>query len=145
MPVTSILRITRHPYEEPHCVNLVVQASTDGCSAELEIYANAEDLTRAAEALAAFLRPDREFKWELGSERPEDRFAFYFLLRVWQVSAGGRCAAGVRFSNNRYPPDRRVAELSWLVDPADVDRLASCFREFSKLSSDTMEWVVGPR
>lgn len=143
--MTSLLRITRHAYEEPHCVNLVVQASTDGCSAELEVYANAEDLARAADALEAFLRPDREFKWELGSERPDDRFAFYFLLRVWQVSAAGRCAAGIRFCNNQQPPDRRVAEFSWLVEPADVDRLGRSFREFSRLASDAMEWVVGPR
>lgn len=141
--MTSSLRITRHPYEEPYHVNLVVHASNGRQSSELEIYAGAADLSGAAQALTGFPKHSGDvFTWELGSELPEDRFAFYFRLRVWQVKANGRCAVEVRFNNNQDPPDRQVAEFSFGAYPSDLDNLGLLFREFSKLEQMVMEWAV---
>jgi hypothetical protein len=143
MPVTSLLRITRHPDEEPYHVNLVVHASNGRQSSELEIYAAAADLSSAAQALSGFPKHSGDvFTWELGSELPEDRFAFYFRLRVWQVKASGRCAVEVRFNNNQDPPDRQVSEFSFGAYPSDLDRLGCLFREFSKLEQLVLEWAV---
>ncbi len=137
------LRITRHPYEEPHHVNLVVAASNGRQQGEIEIYTNAEDLGVFARELREFpKRKSDTVRWELGSERPEDRFAFYFRLRVFQVAANGRCAIEFRFSNNQEPPRREVVEFSIEALPADLDRLAGLLREFSRLQHSVLEWTV---
>jgi hypothetical protein len=141
------IRITRNPYEEPHHVNLVVAASNGHVSSELEIYAHASDLGDAAEALVGFPRHDSEpFLWELGSERPEDRFGFYFRFRVWQISAygpyNGRCAIHLRFNNNEDLPDRETSEFCIEAYPADIDRLGKLFRTFNKLEHRVLEWSL---
>src|SRR5206468_6542901 len=68
--VKPFIRITRHPYEEPYHVNLVVAASNGRQQGELEIYANAEDLAVFARELRGFPRQQGHVaRWELGSER----------------------------------------------------------------------------
>src|SRR6058998_2096718 len=107
------IRITRNPYEEPYHVNLVVAASNGRQQGELEIYANSEDLASFARELRGFPNQKADsVVWQLGSERPEDRFAFYYRLRVFRVSARGQCAIEVRFCNNCEPPHREVVEFS---------------------------------
>lgn len=141
--MASSLTITRHPYEEPHHVNLVVRAATDGAVAEQEIYAHATDLNAFAEAMVGFpKRPMDHFSWELGTEQPDARWAFYFCLTVRQIRGQGRCAVHVRFNNNEDPPDRRIAEFSFGVMPADLDRLGRALAEFAKLEDDVLEWSV---
>ena len=109
----SFIRITRYPYEEPYHVNLVVAASNGRQQGELEIYANAEDLAAVGRQLRGFPNQKNDtVLWELGSERPEERFAFYYRLRVFQVAADGRCAIELRFCNNQEPPAREVVEFS---------------------------------
>jgi len=139
----SFLNITRHPYEEPHHVNLVVSAGNASTQAEFEIYANASDLTDAAQSFTGFPRTDNDsFIWELGSENKRDRFKFYFRLRVFQFSSTGRCAIELRFNNNQEPPDQLVVEFCIKAYPADLDRLGTIFYSFSRLDDLTMEWTV---
>jgi hypothetical protein len=141
--MASFLRIIRQPYEEPHHVNLIVSAGNGSAQGEIEIYANASDLSDAAAALAGFPKTDNDtFVWELGSERERDRFAFYFRLRVFQVSASGRCAVEVRFNNNQQPPDQQVDEFCIPAYPADLDRLGASFAAFSRLNSRQLDWIV---
>jgi len=135
------LRITRHPYEEPHHVNLVVTASNGRQQGELEIYANAKDLSVLADNLQGFPKQENDIAlWELGSEQPEDRFAFYFRLKVFQLAANGRCAIEVRFCNNQAAPDRELIEFSIPALPADLDRLARLLKQFSRLEHRVLEW-----
>jgi hypothetical protein len=97
------IQITRHPYEEPHHVNLVVSAGDGTFRGALEIYANAEDLSNVADALIGFPKSDDHvYTWELGSEDEKDRFAFYFRFRVFPTSLTGRCAVELRFNNNEF-------------------------------------------
>ncbi|MFK7741097.1 MAG: hypothetical protein AB8H80_12325, partial [Planctomycetota bacterium] len=148
--VTSSLTITRYPYEEPHHLHLVVRAAThtaatDTIAAEQEIYANATDLEACAAALRGFPRHvDDAYSWELGSERPEDRFAFYFRLsfRCLRTDTRGPCVVQIRFCNNRGFPERRVAEFAFGATPADLDRLGDAFAQFAKLKDPTLTWVV---
>src|SRR5687768_3554832 len=98
--LTPFIEVVRHPYEEPYHVNLVVTASNGAQFASLEIYANAADLTTYANALRDVPGRAAEALWELGSERPEDNFAFYFRLRSYQTSKTGQCAVEVRLNNN---------------------------------------------
>lgn len=137
----SFLNITRHPYEEPYHVNLVVSAGNASTQAEFEIYANASDLKNAAVALNGFPRNDDDtFLWELGSENKPVRFAFYFRLRIFQFS--GRCAIELRFNNNRAAPDQQIVEFCIEAYPADLDRFVGMLRNFSRLEDLTMEWSV---
>jgi len=141
--VASSLTITRHPYEEPHILNLVVRACTDGATAEQEIYANATDLTEFATAMAGFPRHvDDAWSWELGSELPEERFAFYFRLTVRCIRGGGRCAVQLRCNNNGAFPDRRIAEFAFGAMPADLDRLGRSLARFACLQDTVLEWTV---
>lgn len=141
--LNSFIRITRYPYEEPYHLNLVVTASNGRQKGELEIYSNAEDLTLFASRLKGFPKQENDIAlWELGSERPEDRFAFYFRLKVFQISANGRCAIEVRFCNNQEKPDGVLVEFSILAFPADLDRLARLLKQFSKLEQRVLEWII---
>ena len=143
--MTSFLNITRHPYEEPHHVNLVVSAGNGSIQCELEIYANASDLNDAAVALIGFPKTENDtFVRELGSEDERDRFAFYFRLRVFEFSSTGACAIELRFNNNQQPPDQQIIEFCIAAYPADLDRLGALFKTFSRLEDRTMEWTVHP-
>ena len=140
--MTSFIEVVRHPYEEPYHLNLVVTASNGLVSAGLEIYANATDLGVYAKALRGVTNRTSEALWELGSERTEDNFAFYFRLRAHQVTMTGQCAVEVRLNNNRPPPDRQVAEFSIQALPADLDRLADLFEQFGRLEHRKLKWCV---
>ncbi len=140
---SPFIRITRHPYEEPYHLNLVVEASNGRQQGELEIYANAKDLVEVAKDLRGFPSGRNEaIQWELGSEQPEHRFAFYYRFRVFQVAPTGRCAVELRFNNNQDPPGREILEFSIEAEPADLDRLAELLRRFSQLEHRVLEWTV---
>ena len=137
------IRITRYPYEEPYLLNLVVAASNGRQQGELEIYANSDDLASFARELRGFPNQnDDSVDWQLGSERPEDRFAFYYRLRAFRVSPTGQCAIEVRFSNNCEPPHREVVEFSIEALPSDLDRLADLLERFGRLEHKVLEWNV---
>jgi hypothetical protein len=120
-----------------------VVASTGRQQGELEIYANSVDLAVFATSLSGFpKRKDDVALWELGSERPEDRFAFYYRLRVYQVLTVGRCAIEVRFCKNSEPPDREVVEFSIDAWPADLDRLAMLLSRFANLKHRVLDWSL---
>jgi hypothetical protein len=140
--LTPFIEVVRHPYEEPHHLNLVVTASNGLHSAGLEIYANATDLGTFANALRGIPGRTTQALWELGSERPEDNFAFYFRLRAHQISMTGQCAVEVRLNNNRPPPDRMLSEFSIPALPADLDRLAVLFEQFGRLEHRKLRWCV---
>jgi len=139
------LSITRQPYEEPYHVNLLVSAGNQSTQAEFEIYANASDLNDAAVSLIGFPKTENDiFVWELGSENEQDRFAFYFRLRVFQFSSTGRCAIEFRFNNNQKTPNQQIVEFCIDAYPADLDRLGTLFKKFGRLEDLTMEWTVHP-
>jgi hypothetical protein len=140
--VSSFIELVRHPYEEPHHLNLVVKASNGAQQATLEFYANAGDLNAFAKAIRDVPGRKSEALWELGSELPEDRFAFYFRLRAHKIASTGQCAMEVRLNNNESPPDRQLAEFSLRALPADLDRLADLLESFGRLEHRQLRWSV---
>jgi hypothetical protein len=78
--------------------------------------------------------------WEFGSERPEDRCAYYFRMRVFTVDAKGHSAVHFRFSNNGELPNREISEFCIECDPAPINRLGQLFRAFAKLNHEVLEW-----
>jgi hypothetical protein len=141
--VRQYIRVTRKPYEEPYNLNLVMEASNGTQTARLEFYDNADALSSVAKELEVFPRhKDHVFLWQLGSERPEDRFAFYFRFRVFAVDSLGHCAIHLRFNNNHALPDREVAEFCIHAEPAQLNRLAGLFEQFAKLEHEVLEWAL---
>lgn len=121
--LVPFVQITRRPYEEPYHLNLLVVASNGRSRGELEIYANVEDLQLVAARLRRAMEAvDGNPVWELGSERPELRFAFYYCWRVLRLSPTGRCALVLRFNNNHESPEREITEFSIPVLPASCGR-----------------------
>lgn len=116
-------------------------ASNGSYSGKLEFYCNAEDLSRAGRALTDFPQ-DRtsEFLWELGSERPEDRYAFYIRFRVFVVDNLGGCAIQIRFNTNEDLPDREIVEFCVTSEASKVNLLGELLVEFAKLEHRHIWW-----
>jgi len=139
----SYIRITRYPYEEPFYLDLVIEASNDNVQGKLEIYVGPNDLIEWANALEPFpIQIPDTFKWELGSEAPEDRWVYYFGFRLVTFDLTGHCAIHLRFNNNRPPPDREVAEFYIEAEPNQINRLGSLCREFAKMKHSVLYWTL---
>lgn len=137
----AFLRITRYPYEEPYHLNLMVSASNGCQSGSLEIFCAADDLGEAAKVLTIFPRHSTDaFLWELGSEYPEDRFAFYFRFHVFALNSGGGCAIHLRFNNNLELPDRAVTDFCVKAETTKVNLLGELFSDFARLKHEELWW-----
>jgi len=135
------IQITRYPYEEPHHLNLVMSASNGHVAGRLELYLNADALLEWADGMENFpIHAKSVSLWELGSEHPEDRFAFYFRLRLFTVDSLGHCAVQLRFNNNASLPDREISEFCIQAEAAQINRLGRLCREFSKLEHAVLHW-----
>lgn len=78
------VRIIRFPYEEPHHSNLVLQVCNGRSHAQIEYYMNPASLVDWADHFEVFPRHSSDvFLFERGSERPEDRWAYYLRFRVF--------------------------------------------------------------
>ncbi|MEN9600901.1 MAG: hypothetical protein RIS56_507 [Verrucomicrobiota bacterium] len=133
--------IHRHPYEEPYHLNLVISASNGVMSGTLEYYCNAEDLGEVGGKLAVF--PERKgdtYVYELGSPRPEDRFAFHFALRTSTLDSAGHCALQLTMNNNRPSPDDVSCSFSIRAEPAAINRLGRLLTAFGELMHSELRW-----
>ena len=139
--MSSYLRIERIPYEEPYHIQLVWSVSNGNTSSCFEYYDNADSLNEMAESLEAFPRHSSdEFLYEIGSEKPEDRFAYYFRFRVFTTNSRGSSAIQIRFCNNLDLPNREIVEFCIQTEPAAINRLGKLFHEFAKLKQQYMAW-----
>jgi len=140
---TPGIRITRYPYEEPYHLNLRIEASNGRLGGELEYYCNADDLKHLGKELADFSGKRIEvITYELGSEKPEDRFAFFFSLNAKTLDSSGHCVVLVRLNNNGRFPNNEVSEFSIKADVADLNRLGNLLIEFGRLKHRVLDWRV---
>ncbi len=137
------IKIKRYPYEEPYHLNLIIEAANESISGKLEYYCNASDLTEISVALIRFpsQTPD-EYIYELGSEKPEDRYAHYFKFRAYTTDSVGHCAIQLKMNNNSDCPDEEICEFSIQGDVADINRLGELIKKFSKLEHTYLIWNV---
>jgi hypothetical protein len=137
------IRIMRMPYEEPYHVHLVLEASNGESWGFLEYYDNATAFKKWADALENFPRHSTDvFLYELGSERPEDRYAHYFRLRAFTTDGLGHCAIQLRMNNNLELPYRNLAEFCIRAEAADINRLGALCRKFAMLQHEVLYWRV---
>ncbi|ARD21189.1 hypothetical protein [Shewanella japonica] len=139
--MSNYVKIERIPYEEPYHIQLVWNISNGNTSSCFEFYDNADSLIKIAERLECFPRHSSDvFLYEIGSEKSEDRFAYYFRFRVFTTDSRGSSAIQIRFCNNNELPHREIVELCIQTEPAAINRLGKLFREFSKLDTEYMAW-----
>jgi hypothetical protein len=139
--MTQYIRLIRYPYEEPYHLHLSMTASNGRVRGRLEFYLGAQELMRWAEGMETFpLHARSVLLWELGSERPEDRWSCYFRLRVFTVDAQGHSAIQFRFNNNAELPDREITEFCIRTDPAAINRLGQLCRVFADMRHEVLEW-----
>lgn len=135
------IKITRTPYEEPYHLQLWLEVSNGRQTASMEIYVNTDALVDAGKSLEQFPRHATDvYLFELGSERPEDRWAYYLRIRAFLTNGRGHCALLFRMNNNRDLPYRELAEFCIEAEAANINRLGSLLRDFSKLEHDTLLW-----
>jgi len=139
--MSNYIRIERIPYEDPYHVQLVWSASNGSVSTCFEYYDNADSLKEVAGRLENFPRHSSDvFLYEIGSEKHEDNFAYYFRLRAFTTDSRGSSALQIRFSNNRDLPYREIVEFCIQAEPAAINRLGKLFREFANLNQEYMAW-----
>jgi len=135
------IKITRFPYEEPYHLNLLIEASNGRMNGRLGYYCNASDLIELGNKLLGYLgNKEQTIVYELGSEKPEDRFAFFLSLRVLPLDLAGHSVIRIRINNNRPPPETEACEFCIQVDVIDVNRLGSLFVGFGKLEHRVLDW-----
>ncbi|HTR42944.1 MAG TPA: hypothetical protein VMH87_15120 [Pseudomonadales bacterium] len=137
------IRITRIPYEEPYHLRLFIEASNGQLIGSLEYYCHARDLNTLGNQLLGFLgKKNEKIVYKLGSEKPEDNFAFLFSLQVISLDTTGHSAIWLRLNNNSSPPWTEVCEFCIATDVADVNRLGSLLVAFGKLDHRVLDWSV---
>jgi hypothetical protein len=135
------IQITRYPYEEPYHLQLVMVASNGRQRGKIEYYVNADDLMEIANAMKAFPRHATDvYRYEIGSEKPEDKWAYFVKMRMVTTDSPGRFALHLAFSNNREIPYRESSEFCIPVEAADLSRLSSLFQEFARLKHEVLYW-----
>lgn len=108
------ITIVRIPYEEPYHVNLIFKASNGESKGQLNIYDSAKQLKKLADILEDFpFKETKSFLWELGSEEPEDRFAFYFKCEFKWIEYSSKCVIGIRFNNNKDGIEKSISEFKY--------------------------------
>jgi hypothetical protein len=140
---TPGIRITRHPYEEPYHLRLYIEAANERVNGDLEYYCNAADLKNVGKQLADFTgSPKEAVTYELGSEDPRDRFAFFLRIRVMPLDSSGHCIVLIRLNNNEEPPEGQLSEFSIQADVADINRLGNLLIGFARLQHRVRDWSV---
>jgi len=140
---TTRIKITRFPYEEPYHLNLLIEASNGRMNGRLGYYCNANDLNELGNKLLGYLgSKEQPIVYELGSEKPEDRFAFFFSLQVISLNLAGHSAIRIHMNNNQPPPATEVCEFCIPADVADVNRFGSLLVAFGKLEHRVLDWSV---
>lgn len=144
----SFIQITRHLDGEPHYMNLVIIASNGSAMGSQEIYLNTKSVKEMGENLVKFPKHERSnYLFERGSERPEDKFGWYFRLRL--AATGGLRNTSVmqlRFNNNEAPNqftiplNPQLTDFCMNLEVGDVHRLGQLLINFSKLEHDRLYW-----
>lgn len=137
------IKITRFPYEEPYHLRLYIEASNGNLKGRLEYYCVADDLEKLGKKLGAYLGNQGEsVVYELGSEGPQKRFAYFLSIKVMPLDLAGHSVICLHFNNNCLPPSSEISEFCIRVDVADINRLGSLLVGFGKLDHQVLYWSV---
>lgn len=143
----EFIQITRHQFEEPYCLNLVIIASNGMASGGLELYMNPTRILEIGKALSQFPSHARShYLFESGSESPEDRMGYYFRLRAYALNNKDKGAIQLRLNNNeKYFPDDKweapqLTDFHIRTSNENIRNLGKLFVEFSELNHRRIYW-----
>ena len=136
-----LIIVRRYPYEEPYHAHLEFVVSNGDFSGSTDIYCNVEDLKEIGQALQKFpAKVGDEYRYEYGSEQPEDRFYRYFMMRAYTTDSVGHCAVQFIINQNSHEPNEGVCRFSIRVEVASINRLGVLFEKFSELRHLEFRW-----
>ncbi len=139
--MTQTIEIKRVQYEEPYHFNLIFKVTDKNTFDRFEIYCKSEHVINCAETLIDFpINIHNDFNWELGSENPKDRFAFYFNFRVSLNKTDTKTNIKIRFNNNEDYPDKKVLQFDLTSNTDEVQELGRLLKTISKLESKQIVW-----
>ena len=143
----SFIQITRHLYEEPYQLNLVIIASNGLASGGLEFYSNRERLFELGKSLEEFPSHEKsKFLFESGSEYREDRHAFYLRMRAKALNDREKCLLQIRLNNSQAHDqiktfeDPQLTDFSIRTSAEAINRLGALLVTFSKLEHQRLYW-----
>ena len=147
------IQITRHLYEEPYHLNLVILASNGIASGGLEFYSNTSDIEKLGSDLSNFQAHERENHiFELGSEIPKDNFGFYFRMRAYgkgklTLADNSKTRGYIQLRlNNNEPANVSFSDAPLLTDfhiETDfegINKLGNLLNDFAKLKHQRLLW-----
>jgi hypothetical protein len=142
------VQITRHLYEEPDTLNLVIIACNGRTMGCLEFYLRPADLEEIGNAFLQFpVHEKANYLFERGSERKEDNFGYFLKLQV--TSPGGlqnRFTLQFHFNNNKhlreyhFPDEPQLTQFGFVATSEEIRQLGSLFSKFSKLKEHRLFW-----
>jgi len=136
------IQITRHLYEEPHHLNLVIIASNGTAMGSLEFYLNRTDLDEVGENLARFPKHEiSNYLYELGSEKPEDNFGHFFKLFAFKRSVLPN-DNNRRLDKNAWRHEPQMSEFCLTMTVESLNRLGQSISDFSKLEHQRLYWTA---
>ena len=136
-----LIVVRRHPYEEPYHIHLEFVVSNGIFGGSTDIYCGVEEIKELGKALQNFpATVGDDYRYEYGSEKPEDRFYRYFLLRAYTTDSVGHCAVQFIINQNCGEPDEGVCRFSIKAEPASINLLGVLFEKFSELRHLEFTW-----
>ena len=136
-----LIVVRRHPYEEPYHIHLEFVVSNGNFGGSTDIYCGVEEIKELGKALQKFpATVGDDYRYEYGSEKPEDRFYRYFLLRAYTTDSVGHCAVQFIINQNSGEPDEGVCRFSIKAEPASINHLGVLFEKFSELRHLEFRW-----
>lgn len=145
------IQITRHLYEEPYHLNLVIIASNGRARGTLEFYLNPGDLENIGVNLLNFpLHEKASYIFERGSEEKKDNFGWYLKLQI--TSPGGlqnKFTMRLRFNNNEnnrefhFAADPQLTDFGFVISAEDLRHLGKLINDLSTLEHQRLYWTPG--
>lgn len=127
----QLIVVRRHPYEDPYLIHLEFVVSNGIFGGSTDIYCVVEEMKELGKALQKFpVALGDEYRYEYGSEKPEDRVYRYFLLRAYTTDSVGHCAVQFAINQNSGEPDEGVCRFSIKAEPRRSISWESCSRSF---------------
>ncbi len=140
--MSNSIKIQRIPYEEPHLLELHWTIHGEETASYFELYDNAKILNNLANALSDFPKHSADnYLYQLGSEKPEDNFSYFFSLNIFMRNHRGHDAGmDVRFVNYQEHADTRTVDFRLYTNAPQLRILGELFEKFSKLESEILFW-----
>jgi len=134
--------VERFIYEELHPLHLQFSATNGVFSGSFDDYWGVGNLEEIGNGLTNFpKRIGDEYKYEAGSSRLEDNYAYHFILRAYTTGSSGHCALQFTINKNSSPPHEGICTFSIPAEVAAINRLGKLFCRFAKLEHHKFVWT----